>query len=95
MCGFEQACSNVCDIAKGIQISLTIDIPMPMGHKPTLLGGEPMRQESMKDFRNKGLQSCDKFFDKEDNENKDLSFIKPDDKPDKEDEDDKKNGYQF
>lgn len=89
-CGFEQACGNVCDIAKGIQISLTIDIPMPGAQKPTCLGGEPMRQEQIKDFRGKNTsESQDKLENNKDNKNQDLSFIKPGDKPDKEDEDDK------
>lgn len=91
MCGFEQACGNVCDIAKGITISLTIDIPMPGMQKPTGLGGEPMRQESCKDFRGSGNGHPDKPCDKmdEQDDKQDLSFLKPGDKPDKEDKDDK------
>lgn len=86
MCGFEQACGNVCDIAKGIQISLTIDIPMPGMHKPTGLGGEPMRQENIKDFRGSSNGKSEESDDKMDKKN-DLAFIKPGNKPDKEDED--------
>lgn len=92
MCGFEQACGNVCDIAKGITISLSINIPMPGMQKPTCLGGEPMRQEQVKDFRGQSNghldKPCDKMDDDQDDK-KNLAFIKPGDKPDKEDEDDK------
>lgn len=91
MHGFEQACNNVCDIARGIQISFSINIPMPGDHKPTRLGGNPNPVENIKDYRSPDNGTAEyQENDMSDNKDQgDMSFIKPGMKPDKKDEEKK------